>query len=445
MNNSERISINDVRAYVSLLMKKAYTSSDISAEDTKSLAALAMELDLFLKNADKKNLATDLLVSEMKKMTAEATGITNSLDTGMMKKQTGVVVDNQKLFTESGKPIYLGTFLGVGGEGSVYKIPGMPGKVAKIYKYNVDLEEKERHIGAFFQNSVPKQIDSTLIATIPEERIYLENGKFVGYIMPHVSSQFKIYDVMRDSQERAKYFPELDYRGLIVIAYNLAEIIHVLHKHNVVVGDMNLGNIIVNTDGTVCLIDADSFDIKDQKTGEHFPCSVGTPELLPPELQLAGKVKGLFTKESDYFSLAIIIFRLLMNNADPFGGISFDDETSVLWVEANNPIVNGECPYVRTIPGTEIPSWVPNFQMLPDRIRELFSRVFCYTKDNYHECIKNRPTAEEWMEALMEYYQSPMNRCDNNAFHYYSSKLSECPFCKATNMANVHSFLSVGI
>lgn len=431
MNREENVSINEVRVYVGQIMKKMYTSPGISAEDTKAFASLAMGLDCFLKNIDNKKIASDLLVSELKKMTAGAKEVQDRLDTGTINKQEETILDKPKLLTEGGRYIYTGELLGSGGEGSVYKILGMPGKVAKIYKDNVDLEKKERHIDAFFQNAVPKQIDNILIATIPEEKLYLKDGNFIGYIMPQASSQFKIYDVMRESQERAKYFPELDYRGLIVIAYNLAEIVHVLHKHNIVVGDMNMGNISVDTDGTVCLIDADSFDIKDTKTGERFPCSVGTPELLPPELQGVGKVKGLFTKQSDYFSLAVIIFRLLMNNADPFGGINFANEISAPMVSVNNPIRNGECPYVKEVPGTDIPEWVPEFQMLPDKIRGLFSRVFNYSKDDYCETINNRPNAEEWMEALMEFYQSSMTCCENDAFHWYLKDIKECPFCKA--------------
>lgn len=77
-----------------------------------------------------------------------------------------------------------------------------------------------------------------------------------------------------------------------------------MHLNDIVIGDMNMKNIHINEKGQVVLIDCDSFDITNPKTKEHFPCTVGLPEMLAPELQTCGNLaNGKFSKESDDFRL----------------------------------------------------------------------------------------------------------------------------------------------
>lgn len=439
------IASDDLRAFFNQLLRKAYTNPEITANDARAFASLAVGLDTFLQNNEDRELAVHNLLDALRKIAEDCGYKKQNISTKMAQAKSEDILGQKKLVTDDGKYLYLGSILGSGGEGTVYKIPSMPGKVAKIYNDRIDIDEKKRHLKAFIHSQIPSKIDNTLIATVPEKGLYTSEGEFVGYLMPQISSQFKIYDVMRPTSERMKYFPELDYRGLIVIAYNLAEVVNCMHRHGVIIGDLSLSNIVVNTDGTVCLIDADSFDITDSITKERFPCCVGMAELLAPELQKAGQLKGLFTKATDYFSLAIIIFRLLMNNADPFATTSFDNQLSVSVNDVYSPIFNGECAFVKDIPGKKIPDWAPDFDALPIYIKDLFKRVFDYNSSDYLKKIVQRPTAEEWMQALMRYYQAPLKHCRKDTFHWYRSELSKCPFCEKRNVEKESSFISIGI
>lgn len=334
-----------------------------------------------------------------------------------------------------GAKLILGKRLGRGGEGSVYKIPSMPGKVAKIYSKErlagSAASELKRKITTLSQKNRVSHLDESLVAALPDEPLFFLDGSFAGYVMPQLATTTKIYEIQRDDR-RSKLFPDLDYRGLVAIAYNLAEVVDHLHKNGIVVGDMNQNNILIHQDGTVTLIDCDSFDISDPVTGEHFPCAVGLQELLAPELQTIGSLKnGTFTKESDYFSLAIHIFRLLMNNADPFAGTVTGIE-SMSNLPGNYAIVTGECAYVRNIPGKEIPSWSLSLDILPKEIQLLFHRVFDYTANTLTQSIGNRPSAAEWMNALHNFYHMPMTHCTQNPFHWYSLSQTRCPFCSQT-------------
>ncbi len=346
-----------------------------------------------------------------------------------------------KLKTAGGLPVSLGKCLGHGGEGTVYKIQNIPGKVAKVYheplkaqKYNID--EKIRFMTEIKDVAY---LDGAHIAAFPEELLYDSNGAFAGYIMPQITTSVKLFDVRRD-ESRRRLFPDLDYRGLIAIAYNLAEVTDHLHRSSVVIGDMNPSNICVYADGTVTLIDCDSFHIR-SNTGKLFPCRVGLAEILAPELQTAKTIASSpISEKSDDFSLAIHIFRLLLNNADPFGFVSTQKISSHSHpgFDTIDGILNGECPYFRDLPDKKIPAWVPPLSTLPAYIIELFRRAFGYTAETALTSVNTRPSAAEWMEVLMKFYQEPLIQCKNDTFHWYLSALSACPFCSTNNKSLCH-------
>lgn len=427
MNNINNLTINEIKTYISQILKRTYTNPKIPVNDQEPLSSLAMSLEDFLVNMKKKDgevyAAKELLV-DLQRIAD------NSIRLSDKNSDADHLGTGEKLVTEDGKILYLGPLLGEGGEGRVFKTPGMPGKAVKIYRSTVDRKEREQKIKALMHTHVPAQIDHMQIATVPEACVYTEDGEFVGYMMQQVSSRFKIYDVMRNSPERIKFFPELDYRGLIVIAYNVAEVVNIFHQHQVVLGDMNLSNIVTNIDGTICFIDIDSCDVTDPETGERFFCTVGMPELLAPEIHAASHIQGMCSMETDNFALAVIIFHLLMNNFDPFVAVSTDYTYSADLGAQNKAIIDGECPYFRTIKGKKVPDAAPDFSMLPKRLRDLFDRVFHYTRETYREKIHQRPDPEEWMEALLEFYQTPMRQCEKDGFFWYRKDLQHCPFCK---------------
>lgn len=432
MNSINNLTIDGIRptgetrTYISQMLKRTYGNPNIPVNDQLPLSSLAMSLEDFLVNMEIKNgeEAARKLLKNLQEIADEGLRL-NAGTAGAEHIQTG-----KKLVTEDGKILYLGPLLGEGGEGRVFKTPGMPGKAVKIYRSNVDRKERERKIKALMRTHVPAQVEHMQIATVPEACVYTQSGEFVGYIMQQVSSRFKIYDVMRNSPERVKFFPELDYRGLIVIAYNVAEIVNIFHEHDVVLGDLNLSNIVTNIDGTVCFIDIDSCDVTDPETGERFFCTVGMPELLAPEIHAALHIQGMCSKETDNFALGVIIFQLLMNNFHPFVAANTDYMYSADLGTQNRAIINGECPYVRTLKNKKIPDAAPDFSLFPDKMRELFDRVFHYTAATYQEKIQQRPNPKEWMDALLEFYQTPMCQCEKNGFFWYRKDLQHCPFCK---------------
>ena len=328
--------------------------------------------------------------------------------------------------------------LGKGGEGAVYAIANDSAHVAKLYHPHVkfqteaDRKELQEKIETMYAMKIRTKIDGILRVAWVED-ILFENGKFVGFIMPRLTVPYKIFQVTRD--DRMRIFPNFTWKYSVQYAYNLSWVVWYLHMNDIIIGDMNMNNIAVGPTGEVVLIDCDSFDIRNKKTGKHHKCTVGLQELLAPELQMVGKLAdATFTKESDNFSLAIHIFRLLMNNADPFGaqvvGYNTDSKSTV---DANHAIINGECPHFRSVPMKKVPDWAPKLDFLPEDIIHAFDRTFNYTQTTALKNAKNRTTAEEWNRLLLKYAEAEPNAnlqtCPKDSSHVYPIHHTICPFC----------------
>ena len=336
--------------------------------------------------------------------------------------------------------------LGGGGEGEVYSIQGRRDLVAKLYiskkfkptKYNPNprqqLKEKiETMLDQPVRAYTPKGI---LIVAWPQDALYDGSGQFVGYTMPRVQSRHYIFEASRE-RDRKILYPNYTWRTAVTIAYNLAMAVWSVNSTGAVVGDMNPHNIMVNKHGRVTLIDTDSFNITNKRTGKTYKCSVGVSEMLPPELQgvnLADPTNK-FTSQTDGFSLSIHVFNLLMNNCHPFGvsGMSKSKSSS-----SNEPvakhIARGNCPYVTGRQGQGAAD-APDVAMLPKYIRNLFDRAFSYdvTTAVKASTIAKRPTSEEWMTALGQLLRSSMTTCNQDMSHVYPAGYGKCPWCEADN------------
>lgn len=325
---------------------------------------------------------------------------------------------------------------GSGGEGTVYAIEGDDHRVAKIFHDNTfsngrhDREYMRRKLCSMLAFPVSPYSGGRLLVAWPEDILY-NGGKMVGYVMPRASARYKFHDVCRNS--RVKIFPNFTWGDAVKIAYNLAEIVAAVHQAGIVIGDMNTNNIMIGDDGSVTLIDTDSFDIRDRNSGEHFRCEVGVSEILAPELQTASNLantKICFTKESDNFSLAIHLFMLLMNDCHPFNCPSISGAVaSTSQISQQDEICNGNCAYVRGGTGRKVNPNAPEFSMLPPDIQRLFVRTFHYTALTAIKNIPNRATAEEWSEALRRLNASGLIVCPVNAGHLYPAHNSFCPWC----------------
>ena len=289
--------------------------------------------------------------------------------------------------------------IGKGGEGSVYKIAGMPSCVLKVYNERFRTETKHSKLLAML--STPLSEAAIKQTSWPIDVVY-ENGQFVGFVMPMLEQGAQLSGVLCDNN--------YSLNKKIYIALNLCAAINSIHSAGQVCGDLNPHNICVDPDTTrITLVDTDSFHIKDLNNGNIYRCECGMSEYLPVEVQ--NKIKNgyylsnaplpTFTVDTDNFALAIIIFALLMNGCHPFAcAIDITDlTTSKTSAQAPQPmdnICNGFFPFIMGMPGITTPKYVPSFNSLPKDIQDLFARAFV----DGHNNPSKRPTPVEWHMAL---------------------------------------------
>ena len=294
--------------------------------------------------------------------------------------------------------------IGKGGEGSIYKIDGMPNFVLKVFSDSKRTEEIEKKLLAMLE--IPL-FNNTIDVVWPKDVVY-ENEKFAGYVMPKISNYKHLNMVYVSS--RNKYDRNRTIKN-IAVAQNLCVAINSIHNAEQICGDFNPTNIAVNLrTGMVTLVDTDSYHITKRNGNQNliYRCKVGIPEYLAPEIhEKMKKYKRLdtaplptFTRQTDLFALAIHIFALLMNGHHPFT-CAVDLSKNCVSLPVPQPIENirnGFFPFYMNRRGFTIPKYAPDFNQLPEKIRKLFIRAFV----DGHKNPQVRPDAAEWYNALHE-------------------------------------------
>ena len=328
-----------------------------------------------------------------------------------------------------------------GGEGTLHRIQGDDKHIAKIFKVDKRDAQREEKLRFMVQHRLSEE--QLKQVTWPQDVIYDKDG-FAGYIMPkieYVSSLTEIY---------TSNIYDLRYR--VLAAVNLCAAIDTVHEMGWVCGDLNPRNICINLNERdkdnafkVTLVDTDSYHFT---SGEKtYRCEVGQGEYIAPELQnklgndydLRTVPLPSYTRETDLFALAVHIFYLLMNGCHPFACAKESNRK-----ESNLPQMTGEntkesCvapqlveniqvgffPFYEKKDGLVIPAYAPEFDYLPQKIRELFIRTFV----EGHREAKNRVSAIEWKEELTPLLDN-LVKCSSDSGHYYFEVGKGCPLCR---------------
>jgi len=319
------------------------------------------------------------------------------------------------LFTSQGKPLTLAAKLGEGGEGSVYNLNGLDSYVAKIYHQPITTQHAEKLM--LMKNA---KTDRLLNVTAwPIDILYNTPTQktTVGFIMPKVTGYKPVHELY-SPRSRKQEFPKADWRFLIHVATNIARSFAVVHEHNHTIGDVNHGNIVVSSDGTVKLIDCDSFQILNNN--RVFLCEVGVPEYTPPELQEKSFSSIKRTFNHDSFGLGIAIFQLLMMGRHPFAGQFLGGESPLETSIKEFRFAYGDLAVLRQM--RQPPNTLP-ISSLSSSIADLFEKTF-----GHQGVINKRPTPTEWIVAL-DNLSKQIKSCKTSPAHFYYNSLSNCPWC----------------
>jgi len=336
------------------------------------------------------------------------------------------------MIDSEGRPIRLGSEIGKGGEGSVFEIDGKPRFVAKIYH---EKQLSADHVTKL--ELITKQWSESLeaISAWPRSFVYDERTKRPrGLLMPKIVEARHLHELY-GSTNRRLHFPEACWHHLVLAARNVAAAFEAFHSAGIVVGDVNQGNLMVDHNMCVRMIDCDSFQISGRD--QTFFCPVGTPHFTPPELQSINLRDVYRTKNHDAFGMSVLIFHLLFVGRHPFAGrYSGAGDMTI-----EKAIGERRFAFSKHRKETLIEPPPASVQLadLPPKLAELFESAFRADVENGDV----RPTAKEWMVELEKLIKQRKN-CSFDAAHVYYGGLSDCPWCRIEDEGGPAFFITSG-
>lgn len=333
----------------------------------------------------------------------------------------------RQVFDHQGRPIVIGKELGRGGEGAVFEVGGNQDYVAKIY-LKPAVSEKAQKLSLMIR----LQVDSVKkVAAWPVASLHQHvGGPTIGLVMPKITKPTEIHELYSPAHRKVT-FPASDWRFLVRTALNCAAAFQSLHAAQIIIGDVNQGNILVSTKATVNLIDCDSFQIS--ANGTTYKCKVGVAHFTPPELSSYDELR---TVNHDNFGLAVMIFHLLFMGRHPYSGrFSGRGEMPLEKAIKENRFVYGSNASAYQMAP---PPHCLSLQELTADISTMFEKAFAPPQ---HGLL--RPTSSQWLTALLK-LESGMRTCPNDPGHFHFQGV-RCPWCRIMQAGGPNFFISVSM
>lgn len=319
--------------------------------------------------------------------------------------------------------LVLGALLGEGGEGAVYEVDGST--VAKIF----DKDHLTRHRKEKIELLVGRNLHAKGLC-IPSAVVRNIEGEFVGYVMPKASGR-EFQRTIFNKRKFEREFPSWKKADLVDICISFLEKVQYLHSMNVILGDINPKNLMVDEKKNVFIIDADSWQL------EGYPCPVGTPMFTSPAMLGKAYSDALRTMEDELFAVATMLFMIVMTGQFPYIRTGTDGDMVQL-IKEGNFAFQYEDRNNRDQPDGD---WKYMWSHIHKPVKDLFWHTFHREGKRY----KNRPTATEWLETF-EAYKSylgnqrmnfdPMSN-DIYPIRYKAFKqdtpIQDCPACARKN------------
>jgi DNA-binding helix-hairpin-helix protein with protein kinase domain len=339
------------------------------------------------------------------------------------------------MIDSQGRTIQIGKTIGKGGEGTVHEIEGDTSLVAKLYHQTPLPTEQIAKLEAMVECWSDKL---GALSAWPHSLLYDQGNAskraLRGILIPKISGARHLHELYGTTNRR-HHFPEAQWHHLILAARNTAAAFDTIHQANIVIGDVNQGNLLVDHRMVVRLIDCDSFQITHQD--QTFFCPVGTPHFTPPELQSKKLREVPRTIDHDHFGLAILIFHLLFVGRHPFVGRYRGSGD----LPIEKAIAEQRFAFSKDISTTRLdpPPASLRLEDLPHSFDNLFDRAFRHDPSDGNR----RPTAQQWIEQL-ELLMKARKHCRFDPAHVYFRQLSNCPWCRVEDEGGPSFFVQAG-
>lgn len=289
--------------------------------------------------------------------------------------------------------------IGNGGEGAIYLTDS--GEIAKIY-YS---EECTMFRGEKIRRMLSHRLQYPGIC-FPKGLVCNRQGTFFGYLMDKAEG-IALSGTVLNPMAMRQNFPDWKKDDVVSLSLEILRKMRYLHSNNIIMGDINPGNILVKDPHHVFFVDTDSYQIED------LPCPVGTTDFTAPERLKAGKVDYahfLRTIDDDNYAIAVLLFMLMMNGVHPYTSVGerTREENTVLKSFPYSVKSNG----YHSVPRGK---WRYYWSNLPYRLKEAFANSF----KAGGECSDpgRRYSVEEWLRIFNEYqHKLEKGKMDSNPY-----------------------------
>lgn len=217
-----------------------------------------------------------------------------------------------------------------GGEGIVYRIGSRPTQVYKEYK---EAQRPTMNVAALqdlidFKDQLPTPDQARLLSrTVWPKEIVAHGAQPFGFVMDAIDPRFYrkyglranpkdvlcdwnqlIYQAGTAPSHMISEIPRVSAPEAVQLLSDLAQTVDLLHRHDIVVGDMSAKNLVWSVNPlVVLLIDCDSF----RRSGKLGVCAhKESPGWVDPTLQ--GRPTS---KDSDIYKLGVAAYRSLWHDA----------------------------------------------------------------------------------------------------------------------------------
>jgi DNA-binding helix-hairpin-helix protein with protein kinase domain len=337
------------------------------------------------------NLLDTLISALDKRRESDHVPRTATAPVSVVKKPGSQSKEPRTVYDVNGRPQTLGRLFNKGGEGHIYPLADNGDVLVKHYNKRTLKRAMNRRLMEKVETM--RQMEKMLASDRfgwPRILVYGSDGSWLGYGMLRVEGvQMQTLCQPRLIAER---LPHWSRREVVKCAKSFVDLIDYAHKNGVVVGDINPGNFLV--DPVYCEvrgIDCDSYQV--ECNGSYYPCPVGIPMLLAPELLDGVDYSTVHrTVEQELFSVAVMLFRMLMLGLHPYSRTYGEDPVANL--------KSGKCALGEGA-GSRLPlgPWYNVWSHLPFYMKTLFVTAF---RDG-HSDPSVRPSLAEWKDAFNRY------------------------------------------
>ena len=347
----------------------------------------------------------------------------------MTQKQRALYSGQQK--------IQLNHPIGAGREGTVHPVSHDTELAVKLIgASNPDPEKTAKKLEVMVEHPPSATTSRHYRITWPAAiiRTPKRRGKTVGYIMPMLdpSRYHPIGSYLNPARRRKLTTGRKQgytYLHLLLMARNLAKATAHLHAHGAVLGDINSRNVLATDQGRIAVIDTDSFQIKDPKSGETHRCLVGTPEYTPPRLQGEEFADTDRTEQDDLFSLAVMLYQLMVQGAHPYSGTRTETATGTEVDNIADRITHGNFAHLST-GTTDFAATQQNELIWTDLpLKRQFNTAF--------QSKRPRTSATEWAQAITHVAHS-LTQCRKNSLHWHFRRY--CTWCRYRRLTGIEPF-----